>query len=71
MSVSRPNQRRLALALGLIAVATIAACDSHPTQPAGSLTRLPRQLRAIDGDTTQCAYGWIVINGVYVCNEES
>jgi len=70
MSVSRPNQRRLALALGFIAIATIVACDHNPTQPS-PLTRLQKKPAAIDGDTLHCAYGWIVVNGAYVCNEES
>jgi len=70
MSVSASKQRSLVLAIGIMATAAIAACDSSPTQPS-QLSRLQLQPRAIEGDTLQCAYGWVVVAGRYVCNEES
>lgn len=70
MSVSGLKHRRFVLALGFVAAATIAACDTSPTAPNGSLTRVGGKSLAIEGDTLQCAYGWVVISGHYVCNEE-
>ena len=54
------------LALALLASA-IAACDASTTAPA-ELRRVPTKPAAIEGDTTACQRGWVVITGAYVCN---
>jgi hypothetical protein len=63
------TQRRVVLALALLAGA-IAACDGSATAPA-EMRRVPTQPAATEGDTTQCRRGWVIIAGVYVCNEDS
>ena len=68
MSVYYPTRRGLVLALGLAAAATIAACDRSPTQP-NSLTPIKGRPLSIEGDTLSCEYGWVVMNGRYVCND--
>ena len=67
MSGTRKH-RHLVLALGLATAATIAACDQSPTQPT-ALSRVNGKTLAIEGDTLQCAYGWVVANGAYVCKD--
>ena len=67
MSGTRKH-RPFALALGLATAATIAACDQSPTQPT-TLSRANGKTLAIEGDTIQCAYGWLIINGAYVCKD--
>ena len=68
MIVNR-QRRRAALASFLLAAATVAACDASVTAPAPVS---PAGIRpaAIEGDTTRCLRGWVVINGWYVCNED-
>ena len=65
------SQRRAAIAFAFLTVA-IAACDAHPTAPATvELRRAPSAPAAIEGDTLRCLKGWIVINGFYVCNDDT
>jgi hypothetical protein len=66
MSVSNPIHRRLVLAAGFAATAIIAACSDSPTQPSAA-TRIARSPVAIEGDTTQCEFGWVVVAGRYEC----
>jgi hypothetical protein len=68
-NVRRSSPRgRILLALALLTGA-IAACDASPTAPAGT-RRAPTKPAAIEGDTLRCLSGWVIITGVYVCNEE-
>lgn len=61
-------QRRVLLALVLLAVAA-AACDAGATAPAG-IRPARTKPAAIEGDTLSCNRGWVIITGVYVCNED-
>ena len=64
------SHRRAAIALAFLA-ASIAACDAGPTAPAPAPLRpAPTTPAAIEGDTLRCLRGWIIITGVYVCNED-
>lgn len=67
MFANRPAHR--AVLTFLLAAATIAACDASVTAPA-PLSPARIHLAAIEGDTTRCQRGWVVINGWYVCNED-
>lgn len=68
MFVSRT--RRLAgLAFFLAATAAVAACDAGVTAPA-PVAPAHAPPAAIEGDTTRCLRGWVVIVGHYVCNED-
>ena len=58
---------RQCLALALLASA-IAACDTRPTAPA-AVRVTPTPPAAIMGDTLLCTHGWVIITGVYVCND--
>ena len=66
MSGRRVNAR---LAFVLLAVAAIAACDRSPTEPVAGM-RARSALVSIEGDTLSCRFGWQVVNGRYVCNEQ-
>lgn len=63
-----PRQRRVLLALVLLAAAA-AACDAGTTAPA-EIRRAQTKPAAIEGDTLSCNRGWVIITGVYVCNED-
>lgn len=63
-------RRRSALGLFLLGTAIVAACDATPTQPEPDLARVQHKA-AIEGDTTACTRGWVVIAGWYVCNGDS
>ena len=63
----RPPQRRVVLGLALLATA-IVACEAGTTAP-GDIRPAPTQPAAIEGDTLGCTRGWVIITGVYVCNE--
>ena len=65
-NVSQSSQRRIVLVLALLASA-IAACDSRATAPA-EIRRAPTTPAAIEGDTTNCQRGWVIVTGAYVCN---
>jgi hypothetical protein len=68
MFVSRHGQRRVGLTLGLLVAATIAACDTSPTQPSTELSRFEGTHTAIEGDTSAaCISGWVVITGSWMC----
>jgi hypothetical protein len=69
MSVVQSLQpRRLLLAAGVLFVAAIAACDRSPTAPGSALSKSTARAYTIEGDTTSCRNGWIVVQGRYQCN---
>lgn len=61
--------RRVPLTLALLLTAALAACDTRATAPT-ELRRAAATPAAIEGDTTQCLRGWVIVHGVYVCNGE-
>lgn len=56
------------LALAFIATAVVAACDSSTTAPEARAKRVVTVASTIEGDTTNCMYGWTVVQGRYECN---
>jgi hypothetical protein len=67
-NVRQSSQRRIAL-VALLLASAVAACDARATAPA-ELRRAQAKPAAIEGDTLKCRQGWVIINGVYVCNED-
>jgi hypothetical protein len=67
MSVTGPKRHRFILALALVSTAAIAACDT-PTEPRG-VNRIKPQTARLEGDSTLCTHGFIVVQGVIVCND--
>lgn len=68
MSATTPLRSIVRLLAVTTAIAIFAACDRAPTSPepaarAGSLRVPTRDL----SDSTQCLSGFIVINGIVVC----
>jgi len=63
------RQRRVILALALLTSA-VAACDAGTTAPAG-IRPAAMKPAAIEGDTLTCKRGWVIINGAYVCNDDT
>lgn len=68
MSATRTH-RRAVLAFFLLAAAAVVACDARVTGP---VPVAPAQVppAAIEGDTTGCLRGWVIIAGHYVCVED-
>ena len=61
-----PPQRRVILALALLASA-IVACDRGATAPADIRPAPFKPAATIEGDTTSCLRGWVIIAGAYSC----
>jgi phenylalanyl-tRNA synthetase alpha subunit len=57
--------------LGAILVVTTVACADATTTPQPHGARAARDTTVIQGDTTLCRTGWVVVSGRYVCNETS
>jgi hypothetical protein len=68
-NVRQSSRRRVTLALVLLASA-IAACDARATAPA-PIRPAATKPAGIEGDTLRCLSGWVIITGVYVCNDDS
>ena len=70
MYVRTRVQTAVKLAVMIASVMTIAACDRAATEP--DAARAKRAMGAarhddIEGDTTGCKNGWVVVTGHYVC----
>jgi hypothetical protein len=65
MSLAGSKRHLFVLALAAVAAATIAACDNNITQPDLRVAPTPRS--SIDGDTSQCTRGWVVVQGHFEC----
>ena len=62
------RKRSLVLFAFAAAVAATGACSADTTAPAVSVKRL--ELKPLRLDTAaMCPYGWLVVNGVVVCDE--
>ena len=55
--------------LGAVLVVTMVACADTTTSPQPSGARAPRDTTEgfIQGDTTECRSGWIIVSNRYVC----
>ena len=69
MSV-RTSRRSLALGVIAVAIALLTACDAAGTSPTApsSAGLEPASGPLARMDTLGCLRGWVVVNGVVVCN---
>ena len=60
------KSRVLSLVAVVVALAAVACADtSTAPQPKGA--RAPRDTMPVQGDTSQCRSGWVIISSRYVC----